>query len=304
MSGERGLLPIKIRAMNNLVAATQFDKASDIAANLELDALTQRVGNENWIVRGHFFAGQTLIDNGDLAGALERVEAAEELDLSEFWADSIEVVRLRAELYQLGYDEERYRRHAEIQAKYGTSNDPQLRSGVLSASADMKLAIGRTEEALEAALEIEEIPNGYPYAIQTAVSAAARLRDASTLKKILSVLEAEHPRGRACRGLARVAQSHLLALTGDVDAAERAFIDAEELWAKTQGSLPLARARAVFALLAGTDHELAVVKAEQARRFFAESGYQLFLDGIMSELPDTEHWFDAGLLDRSVASGG
>ncbi len=59
-----------------------------------------------------------------------------------------------------------------------------------------------------------------------------------------------------------------------------------------------------LALLTGADNELAVVKAEQARRFFTENGYQLFLDEVMSELPVTDHWIEADPLDRSAASSG
>jgi hypothetical protein len=130
------------------------------------------------------------------------------------------------------------------------------------------------------------------------------LRDEQTLEKVHDSLQRDHSRGRASRGLARIAQSYLLALKGEVEAAERAFADGEELWARSQGSFALALARSTFALAMGPEAELATVTAEQARRFFTENGYQLFLDGIMSELPDTEHWFEADPLDRSAASSG
>jgi predicted ATPase len=304
MAGERDLLRIKLRAINNLSAATQFDKVADLEVSRELDRLTQRVGDEAWIVRGHFFAALNLIENGLLADALERVEEADELDLSEFWADNIEVVRLQLELYQGGFDEEKLRTLVSRHEKYMRSDDPQLRNGVSSARAAILLDTGQVEEALRAALQVEELPSDYPAASQTAVLAAARLRDEQTLEKVHDSLQRDHSRGRASRGLARIAQSYLLALKGEVEAAERAFADGEELWARSQGSFALALARATFALAMGPEAELATVTAEQARRFFTENGYQLFLDGIMSELPDTEHWFEADPLDRSAASSG
>ncbi|HEX6222372.1 MAG TPA: adenylate/guanylate cyclase domain-containing protein [Acidimicrobiia bacterium] len=303
MAGDRDLLRIRLRAINNLVAATQFDKVSDLDASRELDALTQRVGDEAWVVRGHFFAALNLIDNGHLDEALDRVSAAEELDLSEFWADNIEVARLRAELYRSGFDEARFRRLSELQEKYVASDDAQLRIGVSNARAAILLDTGRLREALELGSEIEDLPSNYPAGAQAAVFAAAQMRDMSSLEQLRATIDKRYPRGRASRGLTRVAESYLWALRGDVDAAERAFIDAEELWSKAQATLVLAYARAVFALLVGTDHELAAVKAEQARRFFAGNGYKLFLDGIMAELPDTSQRFDVDPLDRGAISG-
>lgn len=285
MAEDRGLLHTRLRALNNLGATTQYDKPHDPVAYEVLDGLAERIGDENWAVRSHFFASLSLTDDGQLDEALERISAAEELDLSEFWADSIQLSRLRAEVYGRGPDEESLERMFEIWDKYADTDDPQLSSAIRSQRARILFDFGRLEEALAVGKSGGELKPNYPYGIEAAVFSAALLRDKDSLEELQTLLGERHPRGRACRGLARMATAFLLALAGDHQGAEREFLDGEELWANTVALRSIACASAVVAVLLGPETEFGSTKGEQARQLFEDNGLQVYLDVLMSEVP-------------------
>ncbi|HUG31899.1 MAG TPA: adenylate/guanylate cyclase domain-containing protein [Acidimicrobiia bacterium] len=286
MAGDRDLLGHKMRAVNNLVAASQFDVYWDWEAGEELERLSERVGNEAWVVRTHFFSAQNLLHRGRIDEALERVSAAEEFDISEFWADNFAMVRARAELFRDGFDEERLTRLTELFEKYIDVDDPQMQSAMRAGLGEIELATGRLEDALSLVIDKEEMTSSYPAGAEVGVLAAAQLRDESKLEALISRIEKRHSRGRVSRGLGLVAASYLAALRDDTETAEEAFIEAEDLWKKTNSPLALANARAVLAIVLGPDNEFGATKAAEARAFFEEHGFRLHLDMILSRLPD------------------
>ena len=286
MAGERDLLGHRIRAINNLVAASQFDVYFDSEAVEVLDRLTQRAGQEAWLVRNHFFTAVNLVYRGRLDEAMEKVSAGEEFDLSELWADSFARVRALIELFRDGLEEERLARLTDLFEKYIDADDPQMQDGIIAGLAEIKLALGRFDDALSLVIDREEMISRYPAGAEVGVFAAAQLRDESTLESLLARLEKRHSRGRVSRGLGLVASSYLAALRGDTEVAEREFIEAEDLWAKTNSPLALAKARAVLAIVLGPGNEFGAAKAEEARSFFEEHGFGLHLDTIVSRLPD------------------
>lgn len=288
MAADRDLHFLRLRALNNLAAAARYDKTFDLAWIEELDLLSQRVGEEAWLVRNYFFSAVSMIDFGLWDDALARVEAGEALDLSEFWADNFEVARLMVELTRYGTDDAKLARFLEVQDKYLETDDPQLRTSIVSSKGEMLLATGDLEGALEATRAIEDLRSNFPEIAEVAVFASAQLKDEETLRDLTRRLQEQHPHGRASRGLGSVAESYLHGLQGDVAAAEKAFEDAENLWAKTITPRVLAYARAVYALVVGLDSEAAAARSRQARQFFEEACYRLYLDGIMAQLPDAD----------------
>ncbi len=301
LSADRGLTHLQLRALNNLVAATQYDKNSNPEETVELDVLANRVGDENWVVRSHYFAGWNLVDQGQMNEALARFEAGLEFDLSEFWADGFEMGRLRAELVGLGRDEDRLARFLEVNAKYGDTDDPQLRAGVLSTKANLLFAVGDPRGALDTAAGVDTLPSAYPDAVEVGLYAAAQLGDVEAVTRIRDELGAGHRRGRATLGLSCVARSYVAAMEGETVNAEAEFAKAEDYWSQTIAPLSLALARAVFALVVGPDNEVAHLKSDQARDFFEKSGYLLYLDGLMVEV---DQRLGRAATDRPSASTG
>jgi class 3 adenylate cyclase len=288
MAGDRDLLGHKLRAVNNLAAGSQFDVYSHSESKELLDELTQRLGNEAWVVRGHFFAAMGAVDRGSLEEALERISAGEEFDLSEFWADSYEMAKGRVFLLRDGYDDEILGRVTTLFDKYWDAEDPQLRNGMRAGMAQVLLNAGRLDDSLAIARDTETLASSYPAGAEVGVLAAAQLRDEAGLESLLAKVEKGHPRGRASRGLARLAKSYLAALRGDQETAEKEFIECEELWAKTNTPMTLAYARAVLAIVLGVDREFVQTKLAEARSFFEQSGIRGHLEGVMTRVPD-EH---------------
>jgi hypothetical protein len=285
LAADRDLPYLRLRALNNLTAASQYDKYHDLDEVAELDVLTERLGEEAWLVRSHFFAAMNLIDSGDIEAAMARLAAGEEFDLSDFWSDTYEMARARVELTSDGFDKGRLDRYIELHQKYASSDDPQLSTAMRAAEGAMRLACGDLESALEVTGDMEDITSNYPEGTEVAVFAAAQLGDSAKLAELLGRLEERHSHGRASRGLAWATRSYLGAIDGDLPEAVRSFEQADQLWAKTHAPLNVAYARAVFVLLVGADNEFAALKAGEALRFFEESGYRLYLDGIIAQLP-------------------
>lgn len=284
MAADRDLLGHKVRALNNLAAGSQFDVYHDSYTHELFAELSQRLGNEAWVVRNLFFAAIGAMARGALGLALERISAGEEFDLSEFWADAYAKGRARILLLRDGHDEQLLAQVTELIDKYWDAEDPQMRNGVRAENAQVLLNAGRLEESLSIARDTETFSSAYPAGAQAGVFAAAELRDEQSLEFLLAKVEKGHPRGRVSRGLAQVAHSYLAALRGDDEAAKRAFMECEDLWAKTNEPMTLAYARAVLSILLGPDSEFGQTKISEARAFFEENGIRGHLEGIMSRV--------------------
>lgn len=288
MAGEHDLLSSRMRAVNNLAAGLQFDVASHHTEIKDLlDELAQRLGNEAWVVRGHFFGAMGAMDSGRLDDALERISAGFEFDLSEFWADHYELAKDRIRLLRDGHDEEILQRVGVVYDKYWDAEDPQLRNGTRAGKAQVLLYAGRLEESLSIARDTEALVSGYPEGAEVGIFAAAELGDEQAVESLLAKVQKEHPRGRACRGLAWLAKSYLAGLRGDHEGAEKAFIECEDLWAKTNAPLTIAYARVVLSFVLGPDNEFARAKLAEARSFFEEHEIKGHLEGIMSRVPQS-----------------
>ena len=284
IAGERGLMAIRLRALNNLVAGSQYDETLNVRRTGELDELVERLGEEAWLVRGYFFGSFERIETGHLDEALERLSSAEQLDVSEFWADQLEIARILANLYKEGLDEDLLGSMQAIHDKYIDSPDAVLSVAMRSGMARVHMLQEQFEEALSIGLDVEPLRVDYPEAAEVAVLSAAQLGDSESLRQLIALLHERHPRGRASRGLAHLARSYLLALQGDLATAEEAFLDAEALWSGSVPPLRIAYARAVYALVVGEPDEVAMSRAAQAREFFVDHGFQLHLEGIMNRL--------------------
>ena len=304
LAADREMHSLRLRAINNLIAASRYDKNIGPDEAEELDQLTARLGVEAWTVRGDFFGAMVELDHGNWDRAMERIESGETYDLSEFWSDTFEIARLRAELTREGIDQERLERLAELNQKYIVAEDPQLRVGVAAGWGAMLVAMGEFDKALEVTNDIEDLTGTYPDVAEVQLHCAAALGDLARVRSLLARLNERHSRGRASRGLGKVALSFALAMDGDIEEAERAFADAEDLWAKSNSPLSLAVARGAFAVVADVENEIAAVKAEQARRFFSDAGYKLYLDGFMGIVPDTSAHFAEDLFERTAISNG
>jgi class 3 adenylate cyclase len=287
MAGDRDLLGHRLRAVNNLAAGSQFDVYHDDSDTTDLlDELSQRLGNEAWVVRGHFFAAMGTMNRGMVDEALERISAGEEFDLSEFWADSYAIAKGRALLLRDGHEEGLFTRVITLFDKYWDAEDPQLRNGMRAGKAQALLNAGRLEDSLSIARDTETLASSYPAGAEVGIFAAAQLRDEAALESLLAKVEKGHPRGRVSRGLARLAKSYLAALRGDQETAEKEFIECEELWAKTNTPMTLAYARAVLAIGLGVDREFVQTKLAEAKSFFEEKGIRGHLEGIMTRAPE------------------
>lgn len=304
LAGERDLLGLRLRALNNLVSVSQYDNNINLDVNEELNVISERLGQESWIVRGNFFKAMIRLSQGLPDQAFEILASSAGSDMSEFWADNHELARLTGALLIEGPEAELVEAFDRVNGKYMDSDDPQLRDGVLAAKAQMLLDTGSPQAALDLVLSYDDLSANYPVGSGIGLYAATQLGDVGMVERLLDRLRASHPRGRASQGLAHVGRAYLLSLNGEVDAAEQAFLEGEDLWAKTQTPLNKAYARAVFAMVAGPQSELAVAKAAEARVFYEEAGYRMHLDGIMSRLPAGFEGADSSPADRPVASSG
>jgi hypothetical protein len=220
---------------------------------------------------------------------------AGQLDVSEFWADQLEIARMLATLYKEGLDDALLDRMHDIHGKYVDAPDAGLRVPIRTGIAMIHMLEGRFEDAVTVGLDVEVVGAGYPEAAEVAVFSAAQLADTESLRRLIALLNERHPRGRASRGLAHLARSYLLGLQGDIAGSEEAFLEGEELWSGTVGPLRLAYARAVYAIVVGGHDEGADTRAAQAREFFEDNGFKLHLEGVMSRVPGGEDSADLAM---------
>lgn len=286
VAGRRGLLKAQARALNNLVASTQNDDQTDTETLELLSAIVEKIGDSGWTVRSAFFAATGYLDLGQLDRAAETLASVRDEDISEFWLDNLEQVRLSLEQAREGFHEDRHRQLLDLNDKYLSTDDPQLRAGLVSGKAQLLFDAGDYAEALAVTRGSGDEGNSYPNVTEQAILAAALVSDAVALGEALEYVEENFSRGRACRGLALVARSYLAALNGNTDDAVRFFISGDEIWSHVMMPLTLAKARAVFARAVGAESPFAAEKAAQARAFFEDNGFRIHLEGIMQSLSE------------------
>ena len=278
LARDRDLTSIQGRALNNLVASTQNDDRSHTQITEELGALIERVGNEGWRARHHFFSTLVATERGDFQGARSHLERGRELDLSPFWRESYRLAELDIEVYSGGWDDARGEQQRQIIDNYLRSDDPQLVDGMRTQQTRQLFHQGRFEEAVAWALRHQGHSTAYPDTTNLGILAAAMAGDAGALHEFTAFVETWYPRGRACKGLALLGKAYQAALEGDTEVAVMRFIAADELWSVVATPLYLARARAVFGLIL-EDHAVAEEKGKEARRFFEKSGIRIYLEG-------------------------
>lgn len=276
LAAEHGLLNSEIRAINNLEASLEIDNRTGARFD-QLERLIAKSGNLSWQIRLYFFGSYDSFTRGDIGEALGRVEAAEELDLSDFWAEGFEKLRLAYQQVRDGADAGILTRILEL-TEPARSDDVGVQAYNVEARAEWYLIHGDFSEAVKLAVDGPLDPRGFPGLLQTGLEAAVLAGDVDSAHVIAERLEAITLRGRALDGLKSLATTVTAGLQGDVEEALVARSRMEELWEGTMTPLGRVRADAMAAQLFPSDHPVAVEAARSAERFFTEHGFRAFLD--------------------------
>ena len=287
IAGDRDLTGTQIRALNNLSVVVQPDDQNSRELFEEIGSLIGRIGRTDWQLRYAFFTGWTLLFQGKLDEAADRAALAEELELSEFWQDNFRALDIRLELAAEGSDAELIDEWVALVDKYASSDDPQMRDAMAQARVESLFWAGRYEEAITAG--IAALPgetNQYPQAAEPGVVSAFLAGDAEALSRFLDLITEHFPRGRASRGLAGVTRAFATILEGEEEEGIAQFAAADQLWEDVATPMALAIARAALAIGVGNDNPVVAEKGRQAREFFETAGIQIFLDQLISRIPD------------------
>lgn len=285
LAGIRDLAAVRIRALNNLYASTVNDSQIDDSLLDEWTTLIERSGPKVWVQRMWSVRAEFRLGAGDVPGALAYLDQANQDDMSDFWAEGLELERLTAQLMGGGMDDTTFRALEELTDKHLTTADPQFLVNMVSNKLRYLLPAERYEEALALAQRYIDIDIAYPSTLEGGILAAAMCGDAGALRELRERLVAEFPRGRACVGLAALSSALIAALDGDTDTATVEFRRADDIWVHVIPPVVVNLARGIFATTLGFDHPEAVAIAGQAREFFEERDLRLFLDGIVTRFP-------------------
>ncbi len=279
------LAVVRIRALNNLFSSTLNDNQIDHQLLDEWTALIKRTGSMAWVQRMRFISAEYALTIGDMPTALALVDEAMQEEVSEFWVDSLDVVRLTAELMVGGMDDDTYRALEGVATKYLTTDDPQLLANVVDGNLRYLLAAERYEEALALAQRYIDVDIAYPTTLDGGILAAAMCGDVVTLRDFRRRVVEGFPRGRASVGLAALSSALIAALEGKADSAVAEFRRADDIWVQVVSPMRVNLARAIFATTLGFEHAEAVAVAAQARDFFEEHDLRLLLEGIATRFP-------------------
>lgn len=278
LAGEHGLLAAEGRAINNLEATEMIDNQKSVRT-ADLWRVVEKSGDVSWQIRLVFFSSLQAFEGGEIARAIELVEEGQqELDLSAFWSDTYELVRLQFQQARDGATPERFARIMELAESYVTSDDPSLKDAGYSVQGNARYIQGEFGAAVSAAVEGFFHEGNYPDLIETGLFAVAQTADAAKAKEIVGRIEDLDHQGRAFRGLKQLGAMTVAALEGDEGSAGRHFERCLELWEPTMTPLTLAEANAVAARLLPSEHPAVFEAARAAEAFFASGGFTAYLD--------------------------
>jgi len=277
IADERGFLNAEIRSNNNLVAATQNDTLVTDQYEV-IDRLIIKSGQIGWRIRALFFGALYAFSEGDLDGAMAKVEEAEQYEMSEFWRGVVEMAKLRGDQFRLGVKEETSTRLGEIYRSYSDSDDPQTKASGADALATQALIEGDLNGAIEYGLNQELAGWSYPEAVHSGLVAAGVAGAIGEASQLTDRLTASESRGRALGGLIRLGKMIVAALEGDTDTALTERIQMQELWDKTMTRVGIAEANVVTAQVLPDGHPVAIEAAHAADEFFSSRGFKVYLD--------------------------
>lgn len=274
---ERGLLNAEIRSVNNLVAATQNDTV--VSEQYEVvERLIVKSGQIGWRIRADFFGALNALGSGDIPRALSYVEDAEEYEMSDFWRELVEVVRLQCDQFQQGVEEGVSGRLRELYIGFSESDDPQTKDSGNSTLATQSLIEGDFRTAIEYGLTLEPTGWSYPQAIQAGLIAAGLAGAAEDALSLTDRLVESDLKGRAFVGLIHLGKMIVAALEGNTETAVYERIQMQELWDKTMTHVGIAEANAVTAQVFPDGHPAAIEAAHAADDFFTSNGFKAYLD--------------------------
>jgi class 3 adenylate cyclase/tetratricopeptide (TPR) repeat protein len=279
------LAAVRIRALNNLFSSTVNDNQVDRELIDEWAALIKRTGSMAWVQRMRFVIAEYSLSLGDIPDALAHVDEAMQEEISEFWVDNLDIIRLTAELMAGGMDDDTYRALEAVATKYLSTDDPQLIANVVYGILRYLLPAERYEDALSLSQRYIDVDIAYPSTLEGGILAAAMCRDIESLRDFHRRVVEGFPRGRACVGLAALSSALIAALDGDADTAIAEFTTADDIWVQVVTPVTVNLARAIFATTLGFDHPEAVAHAARSRHFFEEHDLRLYLEGIASGFP-------------------
>ncbi|GMQ97889.1 MAG: adenylate/guanylate cyclase domain-containing protein [Acidimicrobiia bacterium] len=278
LTGER------IRALNNLGAISQVDDRGALLSEEELETV-ERFGNRTWIIRLRFFMALGLDGHGRYDDALAHLDSEDRDDLSEFWIDWYELVRLSILLTRDGFDPDRFAKRTALLTNFESTSDSTLLSSVLALQTQATFDTSDFERALERAIsrEVNSL-DPWPEELETGLAAAGWLGRSDAVAT-LSGRIAEWRGGRAIRGLSLFADAIGFAIDGAHDEAISPYREAVTLWEDVGAPQSLAIMQAVFAKAAGPDTVLGREAGAAAYEWFSSVGATLYLDLLQEVFP-------------------
>lgn len=132
-----------------------------------------------------------------------------------------------------------------------------------------------------------------PFALEGALAAAVRSRDADMVRRAIAAIEEDIPaNGRLGIALRRLGEGALVVLDGDRDRGAEILASGLGLLVKVGVPLDIADWQTAFAALVGLDHPAALEAATAAQEWISEVGAygleRIWGDGLPGEVVDVE----------------